>query len=115
VDPGMELVSDLMPYLASVRRDEPQAIVEADLSALALQLRLYRIDHGAFPDALSALGMPEAALLDRFADRPFVYRREGAGYVLYSVGPDGKDDGGRSREEDTKHTGRWDIVVRAEN
>lgn len=53
-------------------------------------------------------------MVDRFSDRLFVYRREGAGYVLYSVGRDGKDDGGRTQEEDTKHTGHWDIVVRAE-
>jgi hypothetical protein len=29
------------------------------------------------------------------ADSPFSYRRTKSKYILYSIGPDGKDDGGR--------------------
>ena len=36
--------------------------------------------------------MPE----DVFSGGPFRYKREGAGYLLYTVGPIGKDDGGRA-------------------
>ena len=113
-DHGVGFAMSLIPSLGRVDTYLTQAGVEADLSALALQFRLYKIDHGVFPDDLAALGLATAALNDRFSDRPLVYRREGVGYVLYSVGPDGKDDGGRTREEDVKHMGRWDIVVRAE-
>ena len=29
--------------------------------------------------------------LDGFSDAPLIYRREGTGYLLYSVGPNGRD------------------------
>jgi hypothetical protein len=31
---------------------------------------------------------------DPFTGKPFLYRPQGIGYLLYSVGPNGKSDGG---------------------
>jgi hypothetical protein len=68
------------------------------LLAVTLALRAYRLEHGVYPDALSAL-VPR--YLRSVPDDPFAlpgplrYRRDGRNYLLYSVGPDGKDDGGR--------------------
>ena len=63
----------------------------------ALALRAYRLDHHVYPAAL--VDLTPAYLLavprDPFHDGPLLYRRHGASYVLYSVGPDGQDDGGR--------------------
>jgi hypothetical protein len=39
---------------------------------------------------------------DVFTGRPFIYRRTPEGFVLYSVGDNLKDDGGRGRDPDTK-------------
>ncbi len=64
----------------------------------ALALRAYKLEHGAYPAALGAL-VPQ--YLSRVPDDPFAlsgplrYKPSGGKYVLYSVGPDGKDDGGR--------------------
>jgi hypothetical protein len=45
---------------------------------------------------------------DIFAeDAPLHYKREGAGYLLYSVGPNGRDDAGRTRD-DAKNGEEWD-------
>lgn len=74
----------------------------------ALALHAYHLEHGAYPTALSEL-VP--AYLARVPDDPFAlsgpvrYRRNGAAFVLYSVGPDGKDDGG-TPIRDTSKTGR---------
>lgn len=38
--------------------------------------------------------------LDPCSGQPFVYRREGGGFLLYSVGTDGADPGGLSTEND---------------
>ncbi|HZO87573.1 MAG TPA: hypothetical protein VFB38_04480 [Chthonomonadaceae bacterium] len=63
----------------------------------ALALRAYRLEHGAYPQTLSAL-VP--AYLSQVPEDPFAlytalrYKRMGAAYLLYSIGPDGKDDGG---------------------
>ncbi|MDR3707263.1 MAG: hypothetical protein P4L33_03105 [Capsulimonadaceae bacterium] len=63
-----------------------------------LALRAYFVDHGRYPASLAALApryIP-AVPNDPFADAgPLRYRLAGARYVLYSVGPDGIDDGGK--------------------
>ena len=78
-----------------LRRDRSQA--ELRLLALDAALRLYRERHGKHPDALSAL-VPEffsSVPLDPFTGRPFIYKPLTNSYLLYSVGPDGVDDGGK--------------------
>ncbi|HEY3282408.1 MAG TPA: hypothetical protein VGN26_09060 [Armatimonadota bacterium] len=69
-----------------------------DLLAVTLALRAYRLERGAYPERLAQL-VPR--YLDAVPQDPFArsgdlrYRRSGSGYVLYSVGPDTRDDGGR--------------------
>jgi ABC-type transport system involved in multi-copper enzyme maturation permease subunit len=75
-----------------------QAIYNAHLDTfkLALALRIYREDHGYYPDTLSSLApgiIPEPPL-DPFTGKDYIYRREGKGFIVYSVGPNEKDDGG---------------------
>ena len=59
------------------------------LLAGALRLRAAKLD-GAYPDKFEAGVDPFSPTLT-----PLIYRREGAKYLLYSVGPDGVDDGGK--------------------
>ncbi|MBI2301159.1 MAG: hypothetical protein HYU66_19805 [Armatimonadetes bacterium] len=76
--------------------------------ATALALQAWSLEHGRPPARLHQLvpGYLRRLPDDPFAEgQPFRYRREGAGYVLWSVGPDGKDDGGRPIDDTTK-TGR---------
>lgn len=73
--------------------------VEQHLAILRVGFALaaYQVDHGRYPDALSSL-QPVYLLQipkDAFADRPLTYRRDGSSLLLYSVGIDGEDDGGR--------------------
>jgi hypothetical protein len=60
-------------------------------------LELYRREHGQFPASLPAVqvayDLPE--IIDPFSKVAPVYRRTDAGFLLYSVGLDGKDDGGK--------------------
>jgi hypothetical protein len=62
-----------------------------------LALQLYRHEHGhppaALADLVSAKILP-ATPLDPFSQQPLVYRTMTNSWLLYSVGPDGKDDGG---------------------
>jgi hypothetical protein len=60
-------------------------------------LRAYRLEHGVFPASLNALALPQGRDIDPFGKgAPLKYRKSGGSYVLYSVGPDGKDDGGKA-------------------
>lgn len=72
---------------------------ELGLLRAALALERHWKAAGSFPDELSAL-VPRylpALPRDPFAARPLGYRREAQGYRLYSVGPDGVSQGGRTR------------------
>jgi hypothetical protein len=62
-----------------------------------LALELHRREEGQFPHDLSSVQAPFdlPELLDPYTDFAPVYRRTGAGYLLYSIGKDGKDDGGK--------------------
>jgi hypothetical protein len=68
------------------------------LLEITAALRAFRMRHGKYPDSLAQL-VPEvlhSLPTDPFtAGQPFCYKPSGNSYLLYSVGPDGKDDGGR--------------------
>ena len=80
------------------RTNEAKADTENALLLTMLALRAYKLDHGTYPATLSALA---PACLKAVPDDPFAlsgplrYKRTRGGYLLYSVGPDGKDDGGK--------------------
>ncbi len=79
--------------IAHLRRGHAQHL----LLALDLALRAFHGKVGRWPEHLDELA-PEILTSipkDPFGGEPFVYRPQGDGYLLYSVGVDGKDDGGR--------------------
>lgn len=71
---------------------------ENRLLAITMALRAYRLRTREFPDQLGALvpGYLPAALSDPFDGKTLRYRRTDGGYLLYSVGPDQRDDHGRA-------------------
>ena len=86
--------------LPSLQRAPDKAVaVEAqrDLAVTALAIKRYQLRHAKAPDRLEAL-VPEflpAVPPDWFAAAPLHYRSEpGGSFLLYSVGPDGEDNGG---------------------
>jgi len=72
-------------------------ITQKAFLATELALRAYWLDHGAYPGDLSDLAPDYLSAVpdDPFAgEAPLRYRIDGDRYILYSVGPDGMDDGG---------------------
>jgi hypothetical protein len=84
-----------------------------DLNKLAFALVAYRADHGSYPEKLANLVPEYAAELpkDVFDDADLRYRREGAGFVLYSIGINQRDDGGKTYE-DRKKDETWEALVK---
>lgn len=74
---------------------------------LGLKAIDYKKEHGAFPRDLQELGAQD--LVDLCTGKPLVYRPEPNGFLLYSVGPDLTDDGGREYDHKKK---KGDIVWR---
>ena len=71
-----------------------QAALRCEATALAAER--YRREHGAWPQSLDLLSPDLIASVpnDPFTGDPLIYRRLPDSVVIYSVGLDGKDDGG---------------------
>jgi hypothetical protein len=69
---------------------------------LAFALAAYRQEQGSYPAKLDALAPKYLPRVpgDLFSGKVLVYRPTEKGYLLYSVGANGKDEGGRGDEDD---------------
>ena len=95
------LIGLLSPSLESAVRAVHRGHVRQQLMTVAAALAAYRADRGVYPRELAALvpaWLPELPR-DLFRDAPLVYRPSASGYILYSLGANGKDDQGSSRDE----------------
>lgn len=79
---------------------EDRMMAEDSMVQMAFALAAYRAEHGAYPVKIDEL-VPK--YLESLPDDPYAahpiplrYRREGDGYLLWSAGTNGKDDGGRN-------------------
>ncbi|HOD82558.1 MAG: hypothetical protein BWX88_00929 [Planctomycetes bacterium ADurb.Bin126] len=90
---------------------ETQVRMRFQLARLALALAAWRAEKGGYPETLSQLAPDylKEVPIDLFTGRPLAYRREGDGYLLYSVGMNRRDDGGVVCGEKQQD----DLVVRA--
>ena len=78
---------------------------------LAFALAAYRVDTGKYPAKLADLAPKYLTAVpgDIFTGQPLVYKPTESGYLLYSVGQNGKDDGGTGYDDDPPGD---DLVVR---
>jgi hypothetical protein len=92
------LTPKLWEMSSEVRESFPFGQTVVDLATLACALERYRLANGEFPPALELLVPGFLAKLphDVITGTPLKYRRaEGGGFVLYSVGFNSVDDGGK--------------------
>ncbi len=75
-------------HVGLARASHERPILIARLIQSALELRAIELEGGAFPATF-------AAPIDPFSGKPLIYSRAGEKYLLYSFGPDGRDDKGR--------------------
>jgi hypothetical protein len=110
---GNFIVGMLLPIPWTARDAEDRARMQNKLTDVAFALAAYRADRDSYPPKLAALVpkyMPKLPkdLFNNDAD--LHYLPTGDGYLLYSVGINGKDDGGRG-EDDRKHDEGWDDLI----
>ena len=74
-----------------------RVIAHERLLTVELALRCYESDQGHAPTELEQLvpNYIHRVPLDPFSDRPVIYRPQGDYWLVYSVGEDGIDDGGK--------------------
>ncbi len=90
----------LVETLGPLGRSAELVTQQRDAIGVAIALELYRRRHGDWPDRLELLvpSMLPMIPVDRFDGRPIKYRVENGAPILYSVGADTDDDGGRQPE-----------------
>ncbi len=98
--------------------------VAATLKAaqVALAAEAYRAGRGHYPDTIDELERMGWELpADPFGGGEYRYRREGRGFVVWSIGPDMDDDGAardyyawRELPDGQRQTYDYDVVFRCE-
>jgi hypothetical protein len=91
------LIHRLAPNAVNVVRWELLETARLVTASCGLAVERYRLAHGALPQTLQNLVptyLPDVPL-DPFDGKPLRYKHLEQGYAVYSVGPDGNDDGGR--------------------
>lgn len=106
--PRMAILTRItVPAYGACMKQAGQYEALMDIARAGLALEAHRARAGAYPERLADVpGIGDLAK-DPFSGGELIYRREGDGCRLWSVGVDGKDDGGARRGGGAK---TYDIV-----
>jgi len=107
------MTSTLLPALEKyiLRDSNHRAQIRTALAAVAIER--YRADHkNELPADLPALipAYIDRVPLDPYDGLALRYKRTNNGYVVYSIGPDAKDDGGAEPPRGPKPKALWDVT-----
>ncbi len=113
----------LVPALTRIR--EQMSIHEAKIQIcrIGLALKIYKAKYGTYSESLSKLApdILEEIPNDTFTEKNLIYKKAKNGFMLYSLGPNMKDDGGIARlkiiaktDADRKARHTYDIVWKCE-
>jgi hypothetical protein len=99
---GNILITHMLPAARKIQNVADRAEQDQRNLHLAFALAAYRIDNGRYPPKLDLLAPKYVAAVpaDLFSGKALIYHPSNGGYLLYSVGPNGKDDGGRWYDDD---------------
>ncbi len=114
------MVCLIAPALSNIVNRAVYTQTLVNQTAIACALERHRIEKGSYPESLDAVKLFDGKPLplDVMNDNPMSYRKTADGkYALWSVGFDGKDDGGKrvldkmkpesTRFSDEKYLGDW--------
>jgi hypothetical protein len=99
---GSVLIGLLLPAARKVQQSADRAEQIQRNLHVAFALAAFQRDHQRYPQKLADLAPRYLAEVpsDIFSGKELIYRPSRQGYLLYSVGVNGKDDGGRWLDDD---------------
>ncbi len=101
IPPVRRITRILLSAIGRMAESDAREAAMLRCARTALAVDRYRQERGKLPETLQDL-VPEhmeSILEDPFDGKPLRYRKLPKGYVVYSVGPDLSDEGGKEREE----------------
>ena len=93
------MLSLFLPAVHAATDAQDRANTQLELLRLAAALAVYRAQHGTYPNKLDELVpavLPELPV-DLYNAQKYLYKRTDDGYLLYSTGVNGVDDGGSNK------------------
>ena len=112
--PGM-LSSMIVPALGAVFKAQTRSVAHHRAATALVAATKQRLETGAVPetfDQLAAQLVPPASRDPFTADQPLIMKRTDNALLVYSIGPDGEDDGGPVAPGADKVEGNDDIGLR---
>ena len=100
------LTSMLFPSIVRVKQIHREMTAELRITRAGLTLLQHKQSRDTFPDTLEALKLSD--IIDPYSAEPLRYKAQGQDFILYSIGPDKRDNGGSPRKK--KQEKDWDIV-----
>jgi hypothetical protein len=96
-------IGTLCPGLEKVVEINHRLPTDVRATQIIIAVLRYRQNKGRLPENLEQLvttGYLEKLPIDPFGDKPFVYKRTGDNFLLYSIGSNFTDDGGEVARDD---------------
>jgi len=92
-----KFIEVLFPGLQTVMFKEATVEAVLDAAGIGIACKIYKNVNGSFPENLDMLspGFLKQIPPDPFTGKTFIYRSQDAGFIVYSLGSNLKDDGGR--------------------
>jgi hypothetical protein len=112
--PGM-MSSLIVPALGGVFRQQTRSVANHRVASALVAATKERLETGAVPETFEELAaqlVPPASRDPFTADQPLVMKRTDDSLLVYSIGPDGEDDGGPVTPGADKVEGNDDIGLR---
>jgi len=104
-------------FLTRTLRLDAETRAKMQVARVALEVERWRLAHGGrTPDSLAEL-VPEFAPsvpLDAFDNNPLHYKKLARGFLVYSIGADFTDDGGKEKPADADDSDHYDITFSVE-
>jgi len=107
------LLHSLMPALSRITITDLRNIAQLRTARVALAIERYRLAAGKLPDALADLvpAYLDVVPTDPFDGNELRYKKLETGFVVYSIGEDLSDDGGKERPPRNIRKGEsWDVT-----
>jgi len=105
----------IMPALSRVATIDIRTTAQLQTAQAGLAIERYRLATGSLPTTLTELRPTylDSIPKDPFDGKDLRYEKLEAGFVVYSIGEDGSDDGGKERpvkSKEKKESSNWDIT-----